>query len=140
MSDPELANDVAQKTWMKVIEKRASYYNQNTFQAWLYTLARRTLIDDLRKQKRLIYDSDLVAHQLTHKNEALCENADEIDHFHLCIQQLPFKQKEALSLQLDGFSLQDIANICNSPIETIKTRLRYARSELKQTMKDKNNG
>ncbi|WP_338324804.1 sigma factor-like helix-turn-helix DNA-binding protein [Pseudoalteromonas phenolica] len=45
-------------------------------------------------------------------------------------------QREALSLQLEGFSLQEISTITHSEVETIKTRLRYAKQALKQRLGD----
>jgi RNA polymerase sigma-70 factor (ECF subfamily) len=60
----------------------------------------------------------------------------EKDVFKACIQQLPYKQKEALSLQFEGFSLVEIATICSAEKETIKTRIRYAKDSLK-TMLEK---
>ena len=60
----------------------------------------------------------------------------EKDVFKACIQQLPYKQKEALSLQFEGFSLAEIAAICGAEKETIKTRIRYAKDSLK-TMLEK---
>ena len=60
----------------------------------------------------------------------------EKDVFKACIQQLPYKQKEALSLQLEGFGLREIASICGAEKETVKTRIRYAKDSLK-TMLEK---
>ena len=45
--------------------------------------------------------------------------------------QLSFVQREALSLQQEGFSLEDIQQITQSNHETVKTRLRYAKQNLK---------
>ena len=47
---------------------------------------------------------------------------------------LSFVQREALTLQQEGFSLEDIVAITQSNPETIKTRLRYARQNLKQQL------
>lgn len=60
----------------------------------------------------------------------------EKDVFKACIQQLPYKQKEALSLQFEGFNLSQIADICGAEKETVKTRIRYAKDNLK-TMLEK---
>lgn len=135
MCDPSLASDICQKTWVKVIDRRHTYEDRCHFQAWLTTLARRTLIDELRKQARFVYDNDVIT-QLTGEDEHTESDTLPLNitknHFHHVLKSLPFKQKEALSLQLDGFSVQDIALICTTNNETIKTRLRYARKALKQ--------
>ena len=60
----------------------------------------------------------------------------EKDWFKACLQQLPYKQKEALTLQFEGFGLSEIAAICGAEKETVKTRIRYAKDSLK-TMLEK---
>ena len=48
-SNTHLAADITQKTWLKVMEKRHYYQSHNKFKAWLFTIARRLLIDEIRK-------------------------------------------------------------------------------------------
>ena len=50
------------------------------------------------------------------------------------IGQLPIDQRDALLLQQQGFSQQDIAAITGTGEETIKSRLRYARRQLRQLL------
>ena len=54
----------------------------------------------------------------------------ELAQLSAAMQQLPFHQKEALMLQLEGFSLGEIATITHTAKESVKTRLRYARDKL----------
>lgn len=133
MSDKQTAEDVAQRTWIKVIEKRRSFANANNFQAWLFTIGRRELIDEFRRTTKIIYDSDAlesmsVNHEHDNGQRGCAFDKDDVGRL---LFQLPYKQKEALSLQLEGFSLSQISDICHVPQETVKTRLRYARDNLK---------
>ena len=43
-SDIELAKDISQKTWLKVIDKREYYQSNGSFKAWLFTVGRNTLL------------------------------------------------------------------------------------------------
>lgn len=131
MSNPEIAADIAQKSWLRVIEKRNLYSSKYQFEAWLFTLARHLLFDELKKQKRLSFVGDEINDMPAEINES-----ETNTEFHEALKSLPFGQREAFSLQQQGFSLSDIANICQVPIETIKTRLRYARAALKQKLED----
>lgn len=129
MSDPTTAADVTQKVWLKVMESRHDYQSQGRFQAWLFTIGHRMLIDEFRQSKRWHADTD---------PDTLSSplSGDEKDtDFHQLVKQLPFTQREAFSLQQEGFSLKDIAAICGVPVETVKTRLRYARDSLKKHWK-----
>ena len=130
MSDKQTAEDIAQRTWILVIEKRASFTHANNFQAWLFTIGRRALIDEFRRTSKMTYDSEAIDNTATCDNSSQQRDYDEEDLGRL-LCQLPYKQKEALSLQLEGFSLMQISEICRVPQETVKTRLRYARDNLK---------
>lgn len=144
LSDSTVAEDICQRTWIKVIENSHLFKSGDNFQAWLFTIGRRTLIDELRKSAKLEYNNDAVelfsSGELTkHAQSTIEEDVAkglEKDVFKACIQQLPYKQKEALSLQLEGFGLREIAAICSAEKETVKTRIRYAKDSLK-TMLEK---
>ncbi|GFD70823.1 RNA polymerase sigma factor [Alteromonas marina] len=144
LSDSTVAEDICQRTWIKVIENSHLFKSGDNFQAWLFTIGRRTLIDELRKSAKLEYNNDAVesfsSGELTkHAQSTIEEDVAkglEKDVFKACIQQLPYKQKEALSLQLEGFGLREIAAICGAEKETVKTRIRYAKDSLK-TMLEK---
>ncbi|NTS77760.1 sigma-70 family RNA polymerase sigma factor [Catenovulum sp. SM1970] len=131
--DAELAADVSQLTWIKVIEKRHLYRQQGQFKYWLFKMARCLLIDELRKQKDHIEFDDA-------KNSVVQKNCpqEKSRQLGLFIAQLPFLQKEALCLQQAGFSISEISEICQTNGETIKTRLRYARAQLKESWVNEN--
>lgn len=134
LSDTDLAADVSQKTWVKVIEKKHLYKAGTRVDAWLFTIGRHALIDELRRTKRVVYDSDMVEQSAS--DNAASGNVDKTD-FNSMLVRLPFLQREALSLQLEGFSIQQISDICHAPSETIKTRIRYAKDNLKSTLRNK---
>ena len=134
LSDTDLAADVSQKTWVKVIEKKHLYKAGTRVDAWLFTIGRHALIDELRRTKRVVYDSDMVEQSAS--ENAASGNVDKTD-FNSMLVRLPFLQREALSLQLEGFSIQQISDICHAPSETIKTRIRYAKDNLKSSLRNK---
>ena len=125
-SDAVLAEDICQKTWLTVVEKSHLYRNQQTPKAWLFAIARNALLDEFKKLNRLC--------ELDEINTTAPEEQNENSDLYEAILELPFLQREALSLQLESFSLQDIAIITHSETETVKTRLRYAKQALKQRL------
>jgi len=144
LSDSAVAEDICQRTWIKVIESRHLFKSGDNFQAWLFTIGRRTLIDEFRKNAKLEYNNDAVeafslAELVKHAQSSVEDDVQkgrEKDWFKACLQQLPYKQKEALTLQFEGFGLSEIAAICGAEKETVKTRIRYAKDGLK-TMLEK---
>lgn len=128
----DMAADIAQTSWLKVIEKRTFFQPQHTsFKAWLFTIARNHFFDSTRKadnQQQPLDDSD---EHLMPTTTPLCEQIDaqqQYQQFNQLLDILPHKQKEAFMLQQEGFSLSQIATITGSNQETVKTRLRYARN------------
>ncbi|MBH0044670.1 sigma-70 family RNA polymerase sigma factor [Pseudoalteromonas sp. SWXJZ10B] len=140
-SNTHLAYDVSQQTWLKVIEKRHLYQAQTTPKAWLFKLARNTLIDEYRKQQHFV-ELDESTHlpaqndksDLTSGDSHIGSSNISYDAFDAALKQLSFVQREAITLQQEGFSLTDIELITHSNAETIKTRLRYAKQNLKRLL------
>jgi len=53
------------------------------------------------------------------------------------LEQLPVEQREAFLLQVEGdLSVEEIAAITDSSFETTKSRLRYARTKLRELLKE----
>ncbi|OUL58713.1 hypothetical protein B1199_10110 [Pseudoalteromonas ulvae] len=134
LSNPEIAEDVSQKTWLKVIEKKHLYREQASLKAWLFTIAANTLRDEVRQSSRHISTEtaqfDTLLTTCSEPHESILERYNE------ALMQLPFKQRESFILQQEGFSLAQIAEITSDPQETIKTRLRYAKQHLKFKLGD----
>ncbi|WP_166421915.1 sigma-70 family RNA polymerase sigma factor [Pseudoalteromonas sp. Z1A8] len=131
-SNTHLAYDVSQQTWLKVIEKRHLYQAQTTPKAWLFKLARNTLIDEYRRQQHFV-ELDENTHLPAKQSEQSDTNIS-YEAFDAALKQLSFVQREAITLQQEGFSLTDIELITHSNAETIKTRLRYAKKNLKRLL------
>ncbi|WP_077339037.1 RNA polymerase sigma factor [Pseudocolwellia agarivorans] len=129
-SDKATAEDVVQITWLKVMKTQSSVTPTHV-KSWLFTIARNTLIDELRKQNRWqhIEFEDQIATE--NSLEQQLETKDKLAQFNQALSTLPFLQKEAFILQQEGFSLSQISDLTSESQETIKSRLRYARNHLK---------
>lgn len=139
LSDSTLAQDIAQQTWTKVIDRPQAFHQAQNLKAWLFTLARNALFDEFKKTNRLqAIDDELDNAELVGIQSLNAHNDNIQEAFDTALNALPFNQKEAFCLQQEGFSLADIANMTNCPQETIKTRLRYAKQKLKQLLEPVN--
>jgi RNA polymerase sigma factor (sigma-70 family) len=141
---PDLAADISQIAWEKVIKNRRSYSETGSVKSWLFKIARSALIDELRRQQRWHYDAfDETTMPDEHQTEV--DNIGDISaleqqqQFDAVFAQLPFLQREAFILQQEGFRLREISHITHCEIETIKSRLRYAKQTL-ITLIDSNEG
>lgn len=129
-SNKELAEDVLQTTWLKVMKTQNQQMAQSHVKSWLFTIARNTLIDEYRRQhkwQQQLLDEDKM---LTESLEQSIQASDRLTQFNAALAQLPFLQKEAFIFQQEGFSVVEIAALTHESFETTKSRLRYARKNL----------
>lgn len=130
-SDKELAEDVLQSTWLKVMNIKAYTKAHTNVKSWLFTIARNTLIDELRRLKRWQWQ-ELEQQQLSgNQLENDVEMSDQLSKFNHIIDQLPFFQREVFIFQQEGFSVLQICELTGESFETVKSRLRYARVNIK---------
>jgi RNA polymerase sigma-70 factor (ECF subfamily) len=146
-SDKETAEDIIQSMWLKVMNIKETHQVHNNVKSWLFTIARNRLIDELRRQNRWQTQSIdeqeastavfLLSQATNHSLEQALEDSDRLSLFNQAITLLPFHQREAFIFQQEGFSVLQIAELTNESYETIKSRLRYARTHIKNSLDDK---
>lgn len=151
----EWVDEVMQESWAALHKARANYQVSASFKTFLYQIARNRLID-LMRQHQLLLANDLSDTESAELDELLpfdeaaqTNTTSEISHhgtpetelinkqnaaaLQRAINQLPGVQKEALVLQqFNELSLEEIASLTAVPVETIKSRLRYAMQKLRQ--------
>lgn len=142
----EWVDEIAQDSWASLHHARSRYQPRASFRTYLYQIARNRLIDLLRQQQELLagdlgMDSDggssfehlADAGQDHVSPESMLESKQLAADLHAAIRALPADQREALILQqFNGMSLDEIAELCAVPAETVKSRLRYAMRKLRQ--------
>ena len=129
LSDKEMAEDAIQTTWLKVIKNRNK--NHTNVKSWLFTIARRTLIDELRAQKKWQWRPLSDEPVSTLNLPDFFDELDRVTQFNNAVSTLPFYQREVFIFQQEGFSVIEICQLTNENFETVKSRLRYARNNLK---------
>ncbi|WP_426359455.1 RNA polymerase sigma factor [Pseudocolwellia sp. HL-MZ19] len=100
-SDKATAEDVVQTVWLKVMNSQ-SQMTPTHIKSWLFTIARHTLIDELRKQNKWqhIEFDDQLSH--SHNLEQAIEKDTQINLFNQALLDLPFLQREAFHFSTRG--------------------------------------
>ncbi len=132
------AEDLAQETFIELNRVAARYQSQGTFRAFVFTLARRRLIDGYRKKARRPLD---YVDPGEYFMQSQAENSDQIQEieeaFHRALAVLPENQRYAiLMLQQQGLSYEEIAQALDASVSAIKTWIHRARVHLRQELKD----
>jgi RNA polymerase sigma-70 factor (ECF subfamily) len=125
-------DEIAQDSWFSLHQARASYIPQATFRTFLYQIARNRLIDLLRQPQAAELELAAPVVDAAAAPDAAMESRQQNSALHAAIHALPAEQKEALILQqFSGMSLEEIALLVAAPVETVKSRLRYAMKKLR---------
>lgn len=132
LSHKNLAEDALQTTWLKVMNNKSQTHSN--VKSWLFTIARNTLIDELRHQNKWQYQELNDEHVITVNLSKELEHTDKLAKFNEAIIILPFYQREAFIFQQEGFSVTEICQLTDENFETVKSRLRYARNNLKKML------
>ncbi len=126
-------DEVAQESWIALHQARGRYQASASFRTFLYQIARNRLIDLQRQPQPLQADDGVEPEGSAPDAESALEAQQLNSALHLAIQALPGEQKEALVLQqFSGLSLEEIAELTAVPVETVKSRLRYAMRKLRE--------
>jgi RNA polymerase sigma-70 factor (ECF subfamily) len=134
-SDAELAQDISQQCWLNLMQYASGYQGQSSVKTWLFAIGRNLLIDEFRRQQRWQQvDETETLPDLQPSVLALLQRMEAQQRLDNAIGLLPYVQREALMLQLEEFSLEQISDITGCGVETVKTRLRYARQHLKSLL------
>lgn len=141
------ADELMQEVWFAVARDARRYQPTARFSTWLFTIAHNRMIDSLRANRRqtsldeLGYEADVVIDQLMADPNAGPVAAaiarDQATALTRAVEALPDDQREAFLLQIEGdLSVEEIATITQSSFETTKSRLRYARTKLRERLKE----
>ena len=139
IQNPERAEELCQDVFVKIWEKSDSYNpTKGRFFTWILNIARNTAIDELRSKTHKNQKKNLHVHSLVgifEKREDLNSKVDTIG-----IQTLLKGLKEKCMLLIDllyykGYTQKEVAKELNTPIGTIKTRIRSCISEIRKNMK-----
>ncbi|WP_044556302.1 sigma-70 family RNA polymerase sigma factor [Shewanella piezotolerans] len=139
--DNQLAEDLYQEAWSRVIKAAANYQAKAKFTTWLYRIAHNLIIDHVRAKKPESSFSDtfedeqeteFVASCLSESPEQLLQQQKKALLLKDCVKDLPQVQQEAFLLNIEmGFTAATIADIAGATVEATKSRLRYANKGLK---------
>ncbi|MEC4727017.1 sigma-70 family RNA polymerase sigma factor [Shewanella sp. D64] len=147
IGDIQLAEDLYQETWGRVIKAAASYETSAKFTTWLYRIAHNLLIDHVRAVKPVDLfseafnedqDVDSFLPSDTQTPDTQFEEGVKAKLLKHCISLLPTVQKEALLLNMEaGFTAGVISEVVGISLEASKSRIRYANQSLKTCVMNK---
>jgi RNA polymerase sigma-70 factor, ECF subfamily len=147
----EVAEDLLQETFLRVIKGAEAYKRQAKFTTWLYTIARNLCVDQSRRakhRKAQSLDAPLSASNESSTlldvlpNEQMGADRKTINkelhvRLHGALAQLSEEQREVfLMREFLDMPFKDIADVVGVPENTVKSRMRYALEKLRLELEE----
>ena len=146
VSDRDQAEDIIQDTMLKLYTHKHYYKNIAKFSTWIYTIAGNFAKTELRKKKtRKVTnnsqlgpeDRDYDPPSSDHSPEKLVESEFINTKIHEAIERLPEHFKMVTVLRdIEKLPYEEISNIVDVPLGTVKSRINRARIQLQKDLKD----
>lgn len=145
----EMAEDLFQEVWMRVLTRGAQFNGKARFETWLFTIARNLMIDHRRKRTMASLDElfeagseddrpmsfEIADGQPTPFDRSA--NVEDREHIAAALLQLDTLYREVLVLRFhEEMSLEEIAKVTRAPLSTVKSRLYRGLAAIKPMLED----
>ena len=131
------AEDVFQETFLRVYEKGGRFKGERKFRPWLYKIALNLARSSLRKRHRRRRLENAAARDLAEVNFSSTHETERMETAAIikkAVGRLPPRQKEVFVLyQYQGLSYQEIAQVLNRKLGTVKSQMHFALKNLKNS-------
>ncbi len=150
-SNREMAEDLFQEVWMRVLVRGAQFNGQARFDTWLFTIARNLVIDQRRKRTMASLDElfegpgdddrpmsfEVAGDEPTPFDRF--SNLEDRERIAAALLQLDTIHREVLVLRFhEELSLDEIAKVTRAPLSTVKSRLYRGMAAIKPKLETRN--
>jgi RNA polymerase sigma-70 factor (ECF subfamily) len=134
LRDKQIAEDVLVETYLEVWKGAKKFKGYSRVLTWIIGIARNLGMNELKKRKKFedIDNFQNISNENMFNEEAFSREG----LIKKAIEQLSFKHREILDLVFfQEMSYQEISELLNIPLNTVKTRVFYAKELLKAILK-----
>ena len=145
VGDRETAEDIVQETFLRAFRKRKEYRAIANFSTWLFTIAGNLAKSELRRRKRWRMfslerdeetDTGMELPDESARPDKVAESSIADVQIQQAIASLPDNYRQVILLRdVEGMSYQEISEIVDCPVGTVKSRVNRARLKLQQKLK-----
>lgn len=147
VKDGNAAEGLVQETFLQLWQKSSEYSATGVPAAWIFRIARNKALDHLRRNKvrPISAEKELESHydlavsdtdDALSVVEATVEQEHERHHLRTALAEIPAEQRTCLELAyFEGMSQREIAAFTNTPIGTIKTRIKIGMQKMQRLLR-----
>ncbi|MFV0518349.1 MAG: RNA polymerase sigma factor [Aminipila sp.] len=143
------ALDILQESFIKIFRHLPKFNEQSKFDTWVYRIVVNTCNDFLRKNKARFNEissisndeetTEIEIQDTSPIPEEVVLNKEHSSYILECLEKIPIEHKEMIILRdIKGFSYDEISEIVECSIGTVKSRISRARSRLKEVYLNNN--
>lgn len=149
---PQVAEDVVQDAFVRVVQSAAEFKHEARFTTWVYTITRNLCIDQLRKRALRKHpsldqgkpgeegDGPTLGEQTADVRASVereATGAELKERIAKAVEALPEEQREVfLMREVANLPFKEIAEVTGVPENTVKSRMRYALERLQQALSE----
>jgi RNA polymerase sigma-70 factor (ECF subfamily) len=146
----EMAEDLFQEVWMRVLVRGAQFNGKARFDTWLFAIARNLVID--QRRKRTVASLDQLFEGKSEEDRPMsfevaddepspfdrCANLEDRERIGAALMKLDALYREVLVLRFhEELSLDEIAKVTRAPLSTVKSRLYRGLAALKPSFESR---
>lgn len=133
------SEDLVQKVFYRLLKYRHTYRGEGKFVYWMYSIAKNTWLDLLKKKRIVDFRDDASKYSEVPNPEKNAEDlliaTERKQLLKIALQQLSPEKREAIVLsKFQGLKYQEIAQLANCTENAIKSRVQRGLMELKDIM------
>lgn len=135
------AEDLIQETFYKAIKNQEKYRSGTNLKGWLYTIMKNTFINNYRKKRNQnTFIDETENNYFINSMESTKEVSTDslVDHEYLMkqIESIDRNYLEAFMMHYNGYKYEEIAEILEIPLGTVKSRIFLARKKMMKKLED----
>jgi RNA polymerase sigma-70 factor (ECF subfamily) len=140
VKDRALAEDVAQETLVKAWLALPTFRGESSLRSWVLRIAHNTAISTLRQRRAVVIDPQEFPEEQTRPErsvESRVQSSAVMSEFADALDLLDELSRSIVVLrELEGMAYEEIAEVLNVPLPTVKTRLLRARRRLGSALRE----
>jgi RNA polymerase sigma-70 factor (ECF subfamily) len=137
----EDAEDLIQDTYVKALKNKDKYTPGTNLKGWLYTIMKNTFINNYRRKKvqnTFVDETDntyFIDQGLNNRVEYADRNVDQ-EYIMKQIDSIEKNYVEAFMMHFNGYKYEEISEILDIPLGTVKSRIFLARKKMMEKLQD----
>ena len=139
-ADSEEAHDLLQDTTLKALDNESKYSDNSNFKGWLFTIMRNIFINNYRRtvRERTVIEGTEDLYQLNFQQptNSTPEGTYAVNEITQIIDSFSEDYRKPFSMYVAGYKYEEIAEILDIPLGTVKSRIFTTRQKLRSIFKD----